>query len=58
MHRLKDAEVPGEHHRLSRDAREVSARRSGMAGSEVRLRVVRVPGGFAYVGERPVVERS
>jgi hypothetical protein len=57
MHQLKDAEVPREHHRRSRGSRgKLSASRS--AGSKARLRVVRVPGGFAYVEERPVMERS
>ena len=62
MHQLEDVEVPRGHHRRSLDGREGSPRPSGFpvrrAGSEVRLRVVRVPGGFAYVADRPVRERS
>jgi hypothetical protein len=33
------------------------ARRGGRGRSYARLRVVRVPGGFAYVEDRPAIER-
>jgi hypothetical protein len=62
MHRLRDAEVVSEHHRRPHDGREdsphSSERRSGRALSQIRLRVVRVPGGFAYVEDKPAAERS
>jgi len=32
-------------------------RRGGRGRSYARLRVVRVPGGFAYVEDRPAIER-
>jgi hypothetical protein len=36
----------------------VSARRNENGRSETRLRVVRVPGGFAFVEDRPDTRRS
>ena len=62
MHQIEAAGAAHEHHRRPREGREgppyPAAHRGATAVPRARLRVVRVPGGFAYVEERPGMERS
>jgi hypothetical protein len=62
MHQIEATEAAREHHRWPREINEgspyPSAHRGTTAVPRARLRVVRVPGGFAYVEERHVTERS
>lgn len=44
-------------HRRSRTGLQGAARRGGSARSEARARVVRVPGGFAFVENRAAERR-
>jgi hypothetical protein len=58
MHQIGATGAAREHHRRLREGREGSPYRNATAVPRTRLRMVRVPGGFAYVEERSITERS
>jgi hypothetical protein len=58
MYQLNETGVRRELREGSGEVPRLSARRNDKGRSETRLRVVRVPGGFAFVEERPGTRRS
>jgi hypothetical protein len=61
MYQLNGAETWREHRReLLREAEgeRIAARQNATGRSDARLRVVRVPGGFAFVEDGSATERS
>jgi hypothetical protein len=61
MYQLNETETWREHRReLLREAEDerLAARQNGTGRSDARLRVVRVPGGFALVEDGSATEKS
>jgi hypothetical protein len=58
MYQLNETGVRHELPVRSGEVPRHAARRNEMGRSETRLRVVRVPGGFAFVEDRPDTRRS
>ena len=58
MYQLNETDVRGELQARSGEVPRHAARRNENGSSETRLRVVRAPGGFAFVEERPDPWRS
>jgi hypothetical protein len=60
MYQLNETDVRREHHHESLegsgDLQRASARRNGTDLSYTRLQVVRVPGGFAFVEDKPATD--
>jgi hypothetical protein len=61
MYQLNETETWREHRRESlreNEGERRASRQNGTGRSDARLRVVRVPGGFAFVEDRPDTRRS
>ena len=59
MYQLNETEMRREHRReLPEGSANVPRLAARQTGSEASLRVVRAPGGFAFVADRSATERS